>query len=66
LAVPDATAETIHEYRALSRRCLSEADFAAAIQEQQLAAAQRASDAARWWAELDAAYRAWCDVRTAA
>jgi hypothetical protein len=66
LSVPAATAETIDEYRALSGRCLSDPEFATMIQEQQLAAAQRASDATRWWAELDAAYRAWYDVRTAA
>lgn len=66
LSVPDATAETIDEYRVLSRRCLSDEGFASAIQEQQLVAARRASDPARWWAELESAYTAWYDARQAA
>jgi hypothetical protein len=66
LSVPAGTADTIDGYRDLCLRCLSDATLAAAVQDAQLAAAERASDPVRWWNELANAYYAWLRTRAAA
>lgn len=62
LSVPIATAETLAEYQSLAIRCLSDASYASEVQTAQLAAARRACDPRRWWAELREAYDAWLDA----
>jgi hypothetical protein len=59
LAVPVNTVTSVDDYRELSIRCLSDEAVATRIQQHQLAAATRASDAARWWSDIEAAFDAW-------
>jgi hypothetical protein len=66
LRIAASTAETVDEYREVSIRCLTDAAFAATVQEEQLAAARRASDPVRWWGEIEEAYWHWHRAKEAA
>jgi hypothetical protein len=59
MLVPDGTAWSVDEYRALGERCLSDAAFADALTIQQLERARVFADADRWWRDLLAGYEQW-------
>jgi hypothetical protein len=59
MLVPDGTAWSVNEYRALGERCLTDAGFADSLAVQQLERAHVFADPDRWWRDILAGYERW-------